>query len=99
MKWDSNKLRYDLVPVEPLRLLAAVLTFGAAKYADRNWEGGFDWSRVYAALQRHLNAWWGGESIDSETGLSHLAHAACCLFFLMEFEARSTGHDDRPYSK
>jgi hypothetical protein len=95
IKYDSGKLRYDLVPVRPLRDLTQILTFGAAKYSDRNWEKGFKWSRTYAALQRHLQTWYGGEDKDSESGLSHLAHAACCIFFLQEFEYTHPELDDR----
>mgnify|MGYP001558282212 CR=1 FL=1 len=62
---------------------------------DRNWEAGFDWSRPYDALQRHLTAWWEGEDLDPESGLSHLAHCGCCLLFLLAFQLRRTGRDDR----
>ena len=40
---------------------------------------------------RHIFAWWGGEDKDPETGFSHLAHAACCLLFLMEFQRNGWG--------
>jgi len=94
-KYDQGKTRYDLLPPELLEETAKILTFGADKYGPRNWEKGFDWSRPYAALQRHLWAWWSGEDTDPETGESHLAHAACCVAFLITFEQRDVGHDDR----
>lgn len=97
-KDDNDKPRYDLLPPEALDALARVLTFGAEKYEDRNWEKGMRWGRPYAALQRHLWAWWGGENTDPETGESHLAHAMCCVAFLLAYESRSTGEDDRPAS-
>jgi len=40
-------------------------------------------TRYFDACIRHLTAWWQGEKNDSESGLSHLAHAACCILFLM----------------
>lgn len=95
-KDDQDKVRMELLPPELLTVTAKVLTFGAKKYADRNWELGMNWSRVFGALQRHLWAWWGGEAKDAETGYSHLWHAACCLAFLIAYEARGTGTDDRP---
>jgi len=95
-KHDLGKLRYDLVAPEGLKGLVEVLTFGATKYADRNWEKGLAWGRVFAALMRHMWAWWNGESIDPETGLSHLHHAACNIHFLQTYETRHTGTDDRP---
>lgn len=95
-KNDQTKLRYDLIPPEIDAAVAAVLTYGAAKYSDRDWELGMDWSRVYGALKRHMDAWWGGEEVDQETGMSHLWHAACCITFLVAYQFRETGHDDRP---
>lgn len=94
-KDDHGKPRMDLLPPELLDAVANVLTFGATKYGDRNWEAGMDWGRCYAALMRHMNAWWSGEETDPETGMSHLWHAACCLTFLIAYESRGVGNDDR----
>lgn len=96
VKFDEDKVRMELLPPEFLTSTASILTFGAQKYSDRNWENGMDWSRVYGALQRHLNAWWGGEHTDPETGKSHLWHANCCMAFLTTYEIRGVGTDDRP---
>ena len=99
-KNDAAKLRLELVPPEAVTALGAILTYGAAKYEDRNWEKGIKYSRVYGALMRHLTAWWGGEHDDPETGMSHLWHAMACVSFLTSFEARgmdrTQGLDDRP---
>lgn len=94
-KHDANKPRYDLIPPEAIGAVTQVLTMGAAKYGDRNWEKGMSWGRCFAACMRHLWAWWRGESKDPESGLSHLAHAACNVFFLLAYETRSVGDDDR----
>lgn len=99
VKHDENKIRLELIPSELNIAVGTILTFGAKKYSDRNWEKGMDWGRVYGALQRHLNAWWSGEKKDSETGKSHLWHAACCITFLITYELRGIGHDSRPSSK
>ena len=96
-KDDGGKLPMHLLPPELLTEVSAVLDFGAKKYAPRNWEKGIVYSRVFSATMRHLWAWWRGEDRDAETGLSHLAHAGCCVAFLIAFEKR--GHvdlDDRP---
>jgi hypothetical protein len=108
VKHDSGKARIELVPPEVVFAVAHVLTFGAVKYNDRNWELGMSWGRVFGALMRHLWAWWGGkgpttksflfEDLDSETGMSHLWHAACCIAFLVAYEERGAGTDDRLYS-
>lgn len=94
-KYDNGKPRMDLIPPELLMEVSKILTFGADKYAERNWEKGMDWGRVYGALQRHLWAWWSGDSKDAETGESHLAHAACCIAFLLTYEQRGIGKDTR----
>lgn len=98
VKFDHGKTRYELIPPEGVAAVATILTGGAAKYGDRNWEQGMDWSRPYGALMRHLHAWWSGEDRDRDTGHSHLWHAACNLFFLITYERRSVGQDDRPKS-
>ena len=53
-KNDSGKRRMDLIPPEAIEALADVLTMGAAKYADRNWEKGFAWQHAATALARNL---------------------------------------------
>lgn len=82
----------------PLRVLQA----GAAKYGDYNWFQGLKWSQIYAAALRHATAeppaLTEGHytqrpigAIDSESGLPHDEHLACCLYFLREYyEALST---------
>lgn len=96
-KYDEGKVRMDLLPPEFLFATATILSFGAQKYTDRNWELGMKWGRVFGALMRHLWAWWNPlvPDTDEETGYSHLWHAATCLAFLITYEARQTGEDDR----
>lgn len=96
VKHDQGKEPFQLLPPELLFSVSEVLRFGAEKYAPRNWEKGMHWSRVFGSLMRHMWRWWGGESRDDETGLSHLAHAGCCLAFLIAYEERKVGVDDRP---
>lgn len=95
VKHDQGKLRYDLIPAGSLEALVRVYTFGAGKYGDRNWEKGMSWGRVFGAIMRHLWAWWRGEDADSETGISHLAHAAWGCFTLLAYVDRGVGTDDR----
>ena len=95
VKHDDGKPRYDLVPPEALDALSRVLTFGASKYAARNWEKGMEWGRVFGAMMRHAWAWWRGAGKDPESGLSHMAHVLCNAAFLVTFERRGAGKDDR----
>ena len=99
-KSDGSKVALHLIPPELVVEIGKVLTFGAAKYAPRNWERGMEWHRAYGALLRHMLAWWNGEELDPETGLSHLAHAGCCLAFLITYAHRPEYRrfDDRPHT-
>lgn len=94
VKHDHGKPPLDLLPFEALLEVAKVLDFGAKKYARNNWRSGFLWSRLLAAALRHLFAWGMGERKDPETGLSHLAHAACMVLFLITHEVKNYGTDD-----
>jgi hypothetical protein len=98
VKFDTGKLPWHLVPFDSVEAIGKVLQFGAQKYEPRNWEKGMPWSRVFSALMRHMVAWQNGEAKDPETGYSHLWHAGCCILFLIAFELRGIGSDDRPNS-
>lgn len=87
--------RFDLIPVLPLAEVARLYGAGASKYADRNWELGYAWSLSYAAMQRHANLFWGGESTDPETKRHHLAAVIFHAMALMEYEYKGKGTDDR----
>lgn len=97
VKHDSGKRRFSLLPWGPVSSVVDVLEFGARKYAVDNWQRVPDASARYAdAAMRHVVARLDGERTDPESGLPHLAHAVCCLLFLMWFDAResATGGDD-----
>ena len=96
VKHDQSKVRLELLPWEALWEIGKVLTFGAEKYGDRNWKEGMKWSRLQGAATRHLSQWALRENGDDETGLSHLAHAGCCILFLLTYEVVGIGDDDRP---
>lgn len=81
-KDDQDKLPMDLLDPLALDGLAAVLAFGAKKYAKHNWRGGISWSRLIAALLRHTFAILRGELTDPESGLPHIDHIGCCWMFL-----------------
>ena len=75
-KFDSDKPRMDLLPMDALLEVAKVLTFGAKKYGDHNWEKGIEFYRLRAAQLRHDAAVEMGELYDTESGLIHTAHKA-----------------------
>jgi nucleoside 2-deoxyribosyltransferase len=87
--------RLDLIPCEALWELGRVYGMGAEKYADHNYLKGYSWSLSIAAAMRHLTQWVNGETLDDESELNHLAHAAWHCFALMMFQWHGLGTDDR----
>lgn len=86
-KDDLEKLRWDLLPAEAVEAMVEVLTYGAKKYTPENWRKVPDWRwRYFAAAMRHLWAWKRGQKRDPESGKLHLAHAMCCIAFLLELD-------------
>ena len=99
LRHNEGKVKVELVPPRWVLALAEVLTKGAEKYAERNWEKGMEWSKCYASAQRHLLAFWDGEDLDKETGLSHVAHAAWNCLALLTYSEEHQEDDNRPTTK
>lgn len=95
VKYDGEKIRYELVPIRPLEEVAKLYTVGAKKYGDRNWENGFKWTRCIAAAMRHLFEFCKGEDYDKESGCHHLAAVVFYCFALIEFSETHPEMDDR----
>lgn len=88
-KHDHGKPILGAVPPHAELAVGRVLTFGAEKYARGNWDKVEDHENRYMdAALRHLNAHRRGELTDSESGESHLAHAACCIMFMLDKQER-----------
>jgi hypothetical protein len=87
------------MPVEAIYQLAEHYGAGAEKYGDRNWAKGYPYGLSFAALNRHLWKWWGGEDIDEETGSHHLIAVAWHALALIEFSKTHPEMDDRPKDK
>jgi len=94
-KDDAGKPPMSLVSRRAMEEEAKVLDFGKRKYDAWNWSEGIAWSRCLDAVLRHVYAYCDGESLDPESGLSHLAHARCGLGFLLDFEQSHPELDDR----
>lgn len=95
LKYDNDKPRMDLLDFDALEGLAKVLTFGAKKYDEHNWRNGISYSRLTAAMLRHLAALQRGEDIDAESGLPHIDHLGCCWMFLSNMTKTRPDLDDR----
>ena len=95
IKFDSKKIRMELMPPDALLLTAQVFTHGAEKYEDRNWERGIVWERYIGALLRHMMLFMAGEDTDPDSGFPILAHVACNALFLLSSYLRKIGEDNR----
>ena len=90
-KQDTNKPRWSLLPADTIPEVIDVLEFGAQKYSPGNWAHVPDArTRYYDAMMRHIESWWRGEKVDPDSGKPHLAHACCCILFLMAFDKVKT---------
>lgn len=94
-KFDGDKERFDLVPVKPIMALARLFTRGAEKYAERNWERGMRFGRLYSAMLRHAFKWWAGEKYDPIDGQHHLTSVMWNAAVLMELEETHPEMDER----
>ena len=90
-KQDAGKLQITLVPTQIIRDIAEVRMYGNKKYGSAdNWKN-VSPQRFRDAFFRHWLAYIDDpKSIDAESGLPHLWHAACNMAFLCEMEV----HDD-----
>ena len=95
VKFDAGKAPLSMIPLEALTAEAQVFAFGAKKYGKSNYKSGMAWTRVIDAALRHINAYASGEDKDPESGMSHLAHAKCCLSMLIFYAENKKGTDDR----
>ena len=95
-KFDSEKPMLYLLPPRSINEVGKVLTYGAQKYDPENWRKVDDLQNRYtSAALRHIFAHMEGEEDDKETGLSHLAHAMCCLLFKLEDKLIGESKEER----
>jgi hypothetical protein len=94
-KFDDLKPQMDLLCPIAMEELAGVLTMGAKKYGKWNWSKGILFSRILAAILRHTFAYMSGQTLDPESGRSHMAHVMCNCMFILRFEKLRKDLDDR----
>lgn len=105
-KFDQGKTEWDLLPLGPVEEVVKVLMHGKEKYGRDNWQlVDNPIRRYYSAAQRHLSAFRRArfdtknpfDAVDSESKLHHLAHAACCILFLLWHERKELCERDGGY--
>lgn len=92
-----RKAPLSTIPAPVLMELGVAMQEGAAKYGRHNYRTlGVRGSVYYDAAMRHLMAWWEGEDIDPDSGLSHVTKAIASLAVLRDAMMQDKFNDDRP---
>lgn len=92
-----KKVPFSTVPSGPIAEVGLAMLEGALKYGRHNYRAiGVRSSVYYDACLRHLTAWWEGQDIDPDSGLSHITKAAACLIVLRDSQLMGNSVDDRP---
>ena len=96
LRFNENKLRYDLLEPFAIQELVKVFSEGSKKYEDNNWlNGGMAYSKMLASLKRHIATFELGEDFDKETGCHHMAHAAWTALGIVSYSKYFPNNDDR----
>lgn len=96
LKFDAEKPKMYLLPPKATVEVSKVLSFGAEKYDEQNWRKLDNLQNRYTGgALRHIFAHIDNEKIDKDSGLSHLAHAICCLLFKLEIELEDAKSEEK----
>jgi hypothetical protein len=92
-----NKVPMSPIPAPVLGELGLAMMEGALKYGRHNYRSiGVRGSVYYDAVMRHMNAFWEGQDVDPDSGVSHLVKAMAGLAVLRDAQMRGNWVDDRP---
>ncbi len=94
----ATKVPLHLVPPSATHYLAEAFENGAGKYGPFNWrEHEISVTVYYAALKRHVDAFYDGEDFAEDSGVHHIAHAMACCAMLLDAASIGKLNDDRPF--
>lgn len=93
----SRKAMLSCVPMNVVAEMGLGMAEGMSKYGRHNFRAiGVRSSVYFDATMRHLIAWWEGEDIDPDSGLSHITKAMVSLAVLRDAQMQGKCEDDRP---
>ena len=93
----AKKVPLHLVPPSANHYFAMAMADGAAKYGPYNWrDKAVTVSTYIAAAKRHMDAYWDGEDVASDSGVHHLGHAMACMGIVIDAMTIGKLRDDRP---
>lgn len=84
-KNDQDKPDMSLIPSAAELEEAFVWSKGKKKYSAYNWHNGIMYSRILAAMQRHLSLLKAGIDMDDDTKQHHAACIRCGAAMLIQF--------------
>ncbi len=95
-----RKFPITTIPMEIIGQAGLAMMEGGRKYGRHNYRGAkvpAVRASVYVdAAFRHLSAWWEGEDIDPDSGLSHIIKLIACGLVLGDALVTGQLEDDRP---
>lgn len=93
----TRKLSLSCIPRPVWYEVGLGMLEGARKYGRHNYRKTPVRASVYMdATDRHLSAWWEGEDVDPDSGLSHVTKAITSLVVLRDAMVQGMMIDDRP---
>lgn len=94
-----KKVPMSSVSAPVMAEIGVAMLEGAAKYGRHNYRAvGVRSSVYYDSTMRHLMAWWEGEDVDADSGMSHVTKAITSLVVLRDAMIQGMCTDDRPPS-
>lgn len=85
------------IPSTALYHCALAMMDGAKKYGPYNWREKTVSSSIYVdAAERHLRAYFDGETNARDSKVHHLGHVMACCAIILDAEACGKLNDDRP---
>lgn len=92
-----KKVPFSVIPAQVLGEVGLGMLEGSIKYRRHNYRiAGIRASIYYDACFRHLMAWWEGEDVDPDSGISHISKAIAGLIVLRDGMMQENWNDDRP---
>jgi hypothetical protein len=107
LRYNTGKLRWNLVDFKALETMVRVLEYGANKYTVKdskgvithegtdNWKKGLKVTEICDSMMRHLFAFLAGEDTDPESKQLHVGHILCNALFLSYTVQFNKAYDDR----
>src|ERR1035437_4794629 len=93
----NTKVSLSKLPVVAVAHGAMAMMDGAEKYGAYNWRDKAVVASIYIdAAMRHLQCWFEGQEVATDSKVHHLGHAIACCAILLDAQSKNKLVDDRP---